>query len=158
MCAYWETNQSELRRLEVKTISVNEAEQSAKIKSVKKQWRKTKCSWYKEKMWGLLRMYATTSENRANERECVKLKRGESWQGSWRRGTWGEILLWISINNRKKRYAENVQPLIVKSKGNGFSPFLRSSRIIIALHRLRLSTKSRDFLHLRWFLAFTIIL
>ena len=36
---------------------------------------------------GLLRMYATTSENRANERECAKLKRGESWQGSWRRGT-----------------------------------------------------------------------
>ena len=70
------TNQSELRGLEVKTISVNEAEQSAKIKSVKKQWRKTKCSWYEEKMWGLLRMYATTSENRAKERVC-KAKRGK---------------------------------------------------------------------------------
>ena len=37
LCVYRSRNQSELRGLEVKTISVNEAEQSAKIKSVKKQ-------------------------------------------------------------------------------------------------------------------------
>ena len=68
---------------EVKTISVNEAEQSAKIKSVKKQWRKTKCSWYRKKC-GLLRMYATTSENCAQKKECAKL-RGKVGKGHGRR-------------------------------------------------------------------------
>ena len=53
--------------------------ESAKIKSVKKNKDEKPNNgvfMVKKKMWGLLRMYATPSENRAKERVC-KAKRGK---------------------------------------------------------------------------------
>ena len=151
------TNQSELRGLEVKTISVNEAEQSAKIKSVKKQWRKTKCSWYEEKMWVLLRMNATTSENRAKERVC-KAKRGKLARRVMEEEHKERDFMWISKYQqtkicRKRTTADR------QNWGKRISFLVRSSItrvVVMALHRLRLSRVGISYIC--GGLAFTVIL